>query len=185
MQLKPACRSPREERQSGAVLEMLEALGAQYSWSVLVGSGGVFVTQDGGDDVGVGRQAAQDNAEPNDANGGGEGEAPDKAVGLWRVAGSKGQQSAEIIHDELKEDFLAKEITPYGMSGIKAKVVLEEKERSFDTPAKVIKLFEIGQRAAIPGEIGDEEFVIARVKLKANKAKREISFLPGRPSSIS
>ena len=92
---------------------MLEALGAQFSWLVLVGSGGVFVTQDGGDDVGVGRQAAQDNAEPNDANGGGEGEAPGKAVGLWRVAGSKGQQSAEIIHDELKEDFLAKEITPY------------------------------------------------------------------------
>ena len=60
------------------------------------------------------------------------------------------------------------------MRGIKAKVVLEEKERSFDTPAKVIKLFEIGQRAAIPGEIGDEEFVIARVKLKANKAKREM-----------
>ena len=153
---------------------MLEALGAQFSWSVLVGSGGVFVTQDGGDDAGVGRQAAQDNAEPNDANGAGEGEAPGKAVGLWRVAGSKGQQSAEIIHDELKEDFLAKEITPYGMRGIKAKVVLEEKERSFDTPAKVIKLFEIGQRAAIPGEIGDEEFVIARVKLKANKAKREM-----------
>ena len=92
---------------------MLEALGAQFSWSVLVGSGGVFVTQDGGDDVGVGRQAAQDNAEPNDANGAGEGEAPGITVGLWRVAGSKGQQSAEIIHDELKEDFLAKEITPY------------------------------------------------------------------------
>ena len=30
---------------------MLEALGAQFSWSVLVGSGGVFVTQDGGDDL--------------------------------------------------------------------------------------------------------------------------------------
>ena len=60
------------------------------------------------------------------------------------------------------------------MRGIEAKVVFEAKERSFDTPAKMVKLFDIGQRAAIPGEIGDEEFVIACVKLKADKAKRKM-----------
>lgn len=59
------------------------------------------------------------------------------------------------------------------MRGIEAEVVLEEKERSFDTPAKVVKLLKIGQRAEIPGEIGDKEFVIACVKFDTNKAKRE------------
>ena len=60
------------------------------------------------------------------------------------------------------------------MRGIEAKVVLEVEERSFDTPAKVVKHLKIGRRAAMPGEIGDKEFVITRIKANTNKAKPEV-----------
>ena len=60
------------------------------------------------------------------------------------------------------------------MRGIEAKVVLEVKERSFDTPAKVVKLFKIGRRATMSGKIGDEEFEITRIKPDTDKAKREV-----------
>lgn len=60
------------------------------------------------------------------------------------------------------------------MRGIDAKVVLEVKERSFDTPAKVVKRLKIGGRAAMSGEIGDKEFEITRIKPDTNKAKREV-----------
>ena len=43
---------------SGAVLEMNQALGAHVSWTVLVGSDGIFMTQDGGNDLEVGKLAA-------------------------------------------------------------------------------------------------------------------------------
>ena len=152
---------------------MIQALGAHVSWSVFVGSDRISIAPDDGDDLQVGRLAVQNNAEPCDANGAGEGDAPGITAGLRRVAGRKGQQRAEIIHDELDEDFLAKEITPDGVRGIKAEVVLEVKERSFDPPAKVVKCLKIRQRAAISGEIGNEVFVITGVKPEGNKAKRE------------
>ena len=37
---------------------MNQALGAQVSWAVLVGSDGIFMTQDGGNDLEVGKLAA-------------------------------------------------------------------------------------------------------------------------------
>ena len=52
--------------------------------------------------------------------------------------------------------------------------MLEVEERSFDTPAKVVKRLKIGRRAAMSGEIGNKEFVITRIKPDANKAKREV-----------
>jgi len=58
--------------------------------------------------------------------------------------------------------------------GIEAKIVLEVKERSFDTPAKVVKRLKIGGRAAMSGEIGDKEFIITCIKPDTNKAKREM-----------
>ena len=97
-----------------------------------------------------------------------------KAAGLRKFVGSGGQQRAEIKRDELSKDFLAKEIAPNGVRGIKAKVMLEEKERSFDSPAKVIKLLKIGRRTATPGKIGDEILKTTRVEPYTNKAKCEV-----------
>ncbi len=89
------------------------------------------------------------------------------------LTGRGSQQRTEVVHEELDEDFLAKEIASDGMRGIKTEVVLEVKERSFDPPAKVVKCLKIRQRAAISGEIGNEVFVITGVKPEGNKAKRE------------
>lgn len=71
---------------------MDQSLGAHVSWSVFVSSDGISIALDGGDDVEVGRLAAQNKAKSSDANGMGEGDAPGIAAVLQRFAGSRGQQ---------------------------------------------------------------------------------------------
>lgn len=44
---------PREKGRSGAVLEMIQALGAHVSWTVFVRSDGILMALDGGDDLTV------------------------------------------------------------------------------------------------------------------------------------
>lgn len=89
------------------------------------------------------------------------------------LTGRGSQQRAEVVHEELDEDFLAKEIASNGMRGIETEAVLEEKERSFNTPAKAVEFLKIAEGAVRFGEIGDEVFASAVVERDINEAERQ------------
>ena len=89
------------------------------------------------------------------------------------LTGRGSQQRTEVVHEELDEDFLAKEIASDGMRGIKTEVVLEVKERSFNTPAKAVEFLKIAEGAVRFGEIGDEVFASTVVERDINEAERQ------------
>ena len=60
------------------------------------------------------------------------------------------------------------------MRGIETEVVLEEKEGSFNTPAKAVEFLKIAESAARFGKIGNEVFASTVVECDANETEGQV-----------
>ena len=84
----------------------------------------------------------------------------------------RGNQFREVVHSELRKDFLVNVLHFFCMEVDKAKGIFEMTERSLNAPASCIEEFEFSRRKSIGRQIGNDGFKGIYGEPETNNAER-------------